>query len=137
MTLRSAPLRLAALLLIVLFAGSGCARFGKMFKDDNANEGQPVEQLYEKGHKSMTNGNWSDAEATYKRLVAQYPYGPYTEQALVETAYAQHKAGKHDDAISSIDRLIRTYPTHRNTSYMYYLPGIVNSAPHTVFLPKV
>ncbi len=152
MTLRFAPLRpvafisaalspasarLLALLLIVVLAGSGCARFGKMFKDKDADEGQPVEQLYEKGHKSMTNGNWSSAEVTYKRLVAQYPYGPYTEQALVETAYAQYKAGKHEDAISSIDRFIRTYPTHRNASYMYYLRGLSNSSRDTVFLQRV
>ena len=147
MTLRSAPLRpaaftstaarLLALLLIVVVAGSGCARFGKMFKDKDADEGQPVEQLYDKGHKSMSNGNWSSGETTFKRLVAQYPYGPYTEQALVEIAYAQFKAGKHEDAISSIDRFIRTYPTNRNTSYMYYLRGLVNSSRDTVFLQRV
>ena len=147
MTLRSASLRpaastaatarLLALLLVVVLAGSGCARIGKMFKDGDADEGQPVEQLYDKGHKSMTNGNWSSAETTFKRLVAQYPYGPYTEQALVETAYAQYKAGKHEDAISSIDRFIRTYPTNRNTSYMYYLRGLSNSSRDTVFLQRV
>ncbi len=85
----------------------------------------------------MRNGNWSAAETTYRRLVAQYPYGPYTEQALVETAYAQYKAGKHEDAISSIDRFIRTYPTHRNISYMYYLRGLTNSSRDTVFLQRV
>lgn len=147
MTLRSAPLRpaattaasarLLALLLIVAVAGSGCARFSKMFKDKNADEGKPVEALYEKGHTSMTNGNWSSAESTYRGLVAQYPYGPYTEQALVETAYAQYKAGKHEDAISSIDRFIRTYPTHRNTPYMYYLRGLSNASRDTVFLQRV
>jgi outer membrane protein assembly factor BamD len=45
----------------------------------------PVEQLYEKSHKLMQGGNWSGAEASF-RLVAQYPYGPYTEQAMIETA---------------------------------------------------
>jgi outer membrane protein assembly factor BamD len=137
MTFRSASLRLLSLLLIVTLAGSGCARIGKMFKDKDADEGQPVEELYQKAHNSMTKGNWSGAELTFKRLVAQYPYGPYTEQALVETAYAQYKSGKHDDAVSSIDRFIRTYPTHRNISYMYYLRGLVNSSRDTVFLQRV
>ncbi|MFP7722569.1 outer membrane protein assembly factor BamD [Lysobacter sp. A3-1-A15] len=141
MTQRSAPnrpaFRLLALLLIVAFAGTGCARVGGWFKDDNVDENQPVEALYDKGHTSMRNGNWSSAETTYKRLVAQYPYGPYTEQALIETAYAQYKAGKHEEAISSIDRFIRTYPTHRNTPYMYYLRGLTNSRRDAVFLQKV
>lgn len=129
--------RPALLLLVVVLAASGCARVKGIFKDEDANEGQPVEQLYEKGHRSMENGNWSDAETTYKRLVAQYPYGAYTEQALIETAYAQYKSGKHDDAVSSIDRFIRTYPTHRNIAYMYYLRGLVNSTRETVFFQKV
>ena len=133
MTLRSASLRLLILFLAIAFAGAGCSKFSK--KD--ADEGVPVEQLYQKAHKSMTQGNWSAAEGTFKRLVAQYPYGPYTEQALVETAYAQYKSGKQDDAISSIDRFIRTYPTHKNIAYMYYLRGLTNSSRDTVFLQQV
>ena len=134
---RVASRALLCLLLIAVLAGSGCARVKGMFKDEDANEGQPVEELYTKAHKLMRHGNWSGAELVFKRLVAQYPYGPYTEQALVESAYAQYKSGKHDDAISSIDRFIRTYPTHRNTSYMYYLRGLVDSSRQTVFLQKV
>jgi outer membrane protein assembly factor BamD len=134
---RLAPRALLCLLLIAALAGSGCARMKGVFKDKNANEGQPVEQLYAKAHRMMTHGNWSGAEVVFKRLVAQYPYGPYTEQALVETAYSQYKSGKHDDSVNSIDRFIRTYPTHRNTAYMYYLRGLVDSSRQTVFLQKV
>ena len=129
--------QLLLLMLVSVFALSGCARIKGMFKDKDENEGLPVETLYDKGHTSMTNGNWNRAVETYKRLVAQYPYGPYTEQALVETAYAQFKMGTNDEAISSIDRFIRTYPTHRNTPYMYYLRGLVNSNRDTVFLQRV
>ncbi len=124
-------------LLLALFAISGCTRIKGMFKDEDANEGQPVELLYDKGHRSIRNGNWSGAVETYKRLVAQYPYGPYTEQALIETAYAQYKMGSNDNAISTIDRFIRTYPTHRNTAYMYYLRGLTNSSRDTVLLQRV
>jgi outer membrane protein assembly factor BamD len=129
--------RAVLLLLLATLATSGCARLKGMFKDEDENEGVPVEELYDKGHTSMTNGNWNGAVVTYKRLVAQYPYGSYTEQALMETAYAQYKMGDNEEAISSIDRFIRTYPTHRNVAYMYYLRGLVNSSRDTVFLQKV
>lgn len=134
MTDRYAPLRILSLLLIVLFIGPGCSIFKK--KSDTV-EGVPVEQMYDKAHASMKRGNWSAGAANFKSLVAQYPYGTYTEQALIETAYAQHKAGNHEEAISSIDRFIRTYPTHRNIAYLYYLRGLVNSSRDTVFLQKV
>ena len=134
---RIASRALLCLLLIAVLAGSGCARVKGMFKDKDENEGQPVAELYEKAHNSMRHGNWSGAEIVFKRLVAQYPYGPYTEQALVEIAYAQYKAGKQDDAVSSIDRFLRTYPTHRNTAYMYYLRGLADSSRETVFMQRV
>ena len=138
MTPRFASLRLICLLLVLAVAGTGCTSLKNMFsKDEDSLEGVPVEQLYADARESMEGGNWNGAEQKYQRLVAQYPYGPYTEQALMEIAYAQFKSGKHEEAISSIDRFIRTYPTHRNTVYMYYLRGLVNSSRDTVFLQRV
>ncbi|HST44513.1 MAG TPA: outer membrane protein assembly factor BamD, partial [Luteimonas sp.] len=129
--------RVVLIMLVALLTLSGCARMKGLFKDEDENEGVPVTELFDKGHNSMTRGNWSSAVSTYRRLVAQYPYGDYTEQALMETAYAQFKMGDNEEAISSIDRFIRTYPTHRNIAYLYYLRGLVNSNRDTVFLQKV
>jgi outer membrane protein assembly factor BamD len=135
---RSTLLFRRALLSVLLaaLATSGCARMKGAFKDEDANEGVAVETLYDRGHKMMRGGNWSGATTVYRRLVAQYPYGTHTEQALMETAYAQYKMGRHDDAVSTIDRFIRTYPTHRNVPYMYYLRGLVNSTRDAVFLQR-
>ncbi|MGN0857973.1 MAG: outer membrane protein assembly factor BamD [Stenotrophomonas sp.] len=132
-SLMSSSSRLATLLLVSTLAVTGCSRGTK----DDAPEGTPVQTLYQDSQKLLESGNWSGAEAGYRRLLAQFPYGPYTEQALIETAYAQYKAGKHDDAVSTIDRFIRTYPTHRNIAYLYYLRGLANSNRDTVFLRRV
>jgi len=138
MTVRLSPFhRTVLLLLVIVMTASGCARLKGVFKDKDENEGVPVEELYDKGQSQMRNGNWSGAAVTYRRLLAQYPYGPYTEQALMETAYAQFKMGNNEEAISTIDRFLRTYPTHKNTPYMYYLRGLVNSNRDTVFLQRV
>ena len=132
-TQMSKPVRLAALLLVAAVAVTGCSRG----KGDAPPEGTPVEEHYTKSRELLAAGNWSGAQQSYQRLIAQYPYGPYTEQALIESAYAQYKAGKHDDAVSTIDRFIRTYPTHRNIAYLYYLRGLANSNRDTVFLRRV
>ncbi len=137
MTLRFASFRpLFLLALTVAIATSGCARLGGMFKDKDKNEGLAVSVLYDRAHGFMESGRWSSASETFTRLIAQYPYGPYTEQALMEQAYAEYKAGKHEEAVTSIDRFIRTYPTHRNIAYLYYLRGLSNMARNTVFLSR-
>ena len=135
MTRRPALLRPALVLALVL-AVTGCTTVKGMFKDEDKNEGLPVAELYDRAHAYMKGGRWSTAAETFGRLVAQYPYGPYTEQALMEQAYAHYKAGKHDDAVSSIDRFIRTYPTHKNIAYFYYLRGLANMSRNTVFLSR-
>ncbi|HEY1069840.1 MAG TPA: outer membrane protein assembly factor BamD [Thermomonas sp.] len=135
MTQRSALLR-TLLLLALALAVTGCAGLKNRFKDKDKNEGLPVATLYDRAHEQMERGNWSNGSEIFGRLIAQYPYGPYTEQALMEQAYAQYKAGKHEDAISTIDRFIRTYPTHRNIAYLYYLRGLSNMARNTVFLAR-
>jgi outer membrane protein assembly factor BamD len=137
MTPRSKPRYLLLLLLAVVLAGSGCASIKKMWKNEDKNEGQPVEVLYDRAHDNMRQERWAGATEVFQRLIAQYPYGPYTEQAMVESAYAEFKSGKHDDAVSTIDRFIRTYPTHRNVAYMYYLRGLSNATRNTIFLQKV
>ena len=131
------PMHLLAVLAIaVVLTTSGCARMKGVFKDKDKNEGLPVSQLYDRAHGDMERGRWSNASETFNRLIAQYPYGAYTEQALMEQAYAEFKAGKHDDSVSTIDRFIRTYPTHKNIAYLYYLRGLSNMARNTVFLSK-
>jgi len=139
MTQRSMPMRpLHVLLLIaVLFGATGCESISKLWKKDDLNVTEPVEVIYDKGHEQMTEGRWASAAETFQRLTAQYPYGPYTEQALMEMAYAQFKSGRHDDAVSTIDRFIRTYPTHRNIPYFYYLRGLSNASRNAIFLQRV
>ena len=135
MPARSTLLRPLFVVAIVL-AASGCSGMKGMFKDKDKNEGLPVSVLYDKAHTSMEQGRWSTAAETFGRLIAQYPYGPYTEQALMEQAYAEHKAGNYDEAVSTIDRFIRTYPTHKNIAYLYYLRGLSNMSRNTVFLSR-
>jgi len=132
------PKRLLLLLVLAAVLGSaGCSSLKKMWHSEDKNEGQPVEVLYDRGHEFMEKERWSSAIEVWTRLIAQYPYGPYTEQAQMEMAYAEFKAGKHDDAVSTIDRFIRTYPTHRNIPYFYYLRGLSNASRNTVFMAKV
>jgi len=53
---------LCLLLLVAVVSMSGCSSIKGMFKKDkDANEGVPVEQLYDKSYTSIINGNWTGA----------------------------------------------------------------------------
>jgi len=120
---------LLILLLVFVLPGSGCSRFHnfKLFgHHENKAETLPVDQLYAEAHKALVNGSMERAQTDYKRLISRFPYGPYTEQAQLDLVYAQYKSGKFDDATSTVERFIRTYPTHRHVDYAYYMKALIN-----------
>jgi outer membrane protein assembly factor BamD len=118
-----------ALLILALVLGlGGCKTVGHWFGAEKADatETLPVEALYAKAKERLQNGDYAEAERYYTRLTARFPFGPYTEQSQLDLAFAQLRNGKPEDATSTIDRFIRTYPRHPHIDYAYYLKGVIN-----------
>jgi outer membrane protein assembly factor BamD len=119
--MRVSPLfKVLLLLLVVGLAGCNHAQ-----KQDDA-EILPVDKMYTEAKAALDDGNLSKAIKYDQRLIARFPFGPYTEQATLDLAYAQYKTGKPEDAYSTINRFIKTYPTHKHVDYAYYLRGVIN-----------
>ena len=116
------------LLLVLALALPGCKTVGGWFgkKTEEKTETLPVEQLYTEAKGNLSEGDFSDANRYYTRLIARFPFGAYAEQAQLEQAYALYKMGKPEDATSAIDRFIRTYPRHPHIDYAYYLKAVIN-----------
>lgn len=116
------------LILTLILTLGGCQSLGKLFGGDKEAETEtlPVETMYATAKASMDGNNFDRAGRYYQRLVARFPYGPYSEQAQLELAYVQYKQSKTEEATATIDRFIRTYPTHRHIDYAYYLKALVN-----------
>ncbi len=85
-----------------------------------------VGELYQKANEYLQDGNYDKAEKYYKRLTARFPFGPWSEQAQLDLAYVEYKGNKPDDAYSSVNRFIKTYPAQRHIDYAYYLRGLIN-----------
>lgn len=115
------------LILMLSVALGGCQSMGKLFGDREAEtETLPVEAMYQSAKNSMDGRNYDRAGRYYQRLVSRFPYGAYSEQAQLELAYVQYRQSRTEEATSTIDRFIRTYPTHRHIDYAYYLKALIN-----------
>jgi outer membrane protein assembly factor BamD len=86
----------------------------------------PVDALYNNAHDSLENSDYSASIKAYQRLIARFPSGPYNEQAQIDLTYAQYKDNQSDDAYSTINRFIKTYPANNHIDYAYYLRGLIN-----------
>lgn len=118
---KRSALRMLAVLAIAL-SMSACSIFKSK---DNINT-MPADALYNKAHVSLQNADYADATNDFKRLIARFPSGKYNEQAQLELAYSQYKDNQPDDALSTINRFIKTYPAHKHVDYAYYLRGLIN-----------
>ena len=117
------------LVLALVLGLPGCKTVGGWFGHDGKDEKTErltVEQLYGEAKDAMLRGKDSAAQKYYTRLIARFPFGPYSEQAQLELAYVTYKLGKPDDATSAIDRFIRTYPRNPHIDYAYYLKAVIN-----------
>jgi outer membrane protein assembly factor BamD len=124
--------KLLALSMVgLLLCLSGCR------KDKDLQNELSAEEIYQKGTEALRNNNWNRAIGAYKALQTRYPFGRYTEQSMVDLSYAYFKADQPENALSTLDRFIRTYPTHPNVDYAYYLKGLVNFEQNQGFLEKL
>lgn len=116
----SCKLFLSAFVVILLL--SGCRGGNDVIEDS----GPGPEELYEDAQRALQSGSYDRAIQMYRSLTVRFPFGRHAEQALLDMAYAQHKGAEPEAAISSLDRFLRTYPTHPNVDYAWYLKGLVN-----------
>jgi len=85
-----------------------------------------VTQVLEVCKTSLDNGNYVRSVECFKRMTGRFPFGPESEQAQLNLAFAQSKVGDSEEALASINRFIKTYPTHPNVDYAFYLRGLTN-----------
>lgn len=115
-------LKVLAVLALAL-SMSACS----MFKSKQQTiDTMPLEALYDNAHTSLEHADYAASTKAYQRLIARFPSGPYNEQAQLDLAYSQYKDNQPDDAMSTVNRFIKTFPTHKHVDYAYYLRGLIN-----------
>ena len=102
---------------------SACSLF-----PDKADEtkGWSVTKLYSEAREEMNSHNYERAITLFEKLESSYPFGIYAQQAQMEIAYGQYKAGDQALALAAVERFVKLHPNHPNVDYMYYLRGLIN-----------
>ena len=111
----------AWLIVLLSLALAGCGK-----EDLEREDGKSAEDLYQEAKNHLEHSAYEQAVRGYKQLQTRYPFGRYAEQAQLEMAYVYYKAHKPELALSTADRFIRTYPSHPNVDYAYYIRGLTN-----------
>ena len=108
---------------VVLLSLSACGLFPERADETR---GWSATKLYSEAKEEQSSGNYERAVQLFERLESSYPFGTYAQQAQMEIAYSQYKAGDQAQALAAVERFIKLHPNHPNVDYMYYLRGLVN-----------
>ena len=119
--MRKYNLSFVAVILILI---QGCT-FLETVKVDPY-ENMTEESLYAQGSVFLENGDIPSAITVFETLEAKYPFSIYSQQSVLDLAYAYYDFGQKDDTIAECDRFIDLYPNHPNLDYAYYLRALSN-----------
>ncbi len=78
------------------------------------------EDYYAQGQLNFTNKEYNAAIENYQRLIDQYPFSPYAEDAELKIGLAHYQMGDYAEAIGALDDFQRMHPTSKNLDLANY-----------------
>jgi outer membrane protein assembly factor BamD len=122
-----AELSMVALVAAGLLAG--CAS-----TDEDKSANWSPNKLYAEARDELAAGSYDRAIPLFEKLEGRAAGTPLAQQAQLEKAYAQYKAGNQAEALATLDRFMKLHPASPALDYALYLKGIVNFNDNLGFL---
>lgn len=92
--------------------------------------------LYESARAAWGRGNYELARDRLETLQAQFPFGPYSEQASLDIIYVYHKLEEPDSAVAAAERFLRFNPRHERVPYVHFMMGVIEQERGRFFLSQ-
>ncbi len=83
-------------------------------------------RLYAEAKDEMGSSQWDKAVPLLEKLEARAAGTPLAQQAQLDKAYSQFKAGEQAQSLATLERFIKLHPASPALDYAIYLRGIVN-----------
>lgn len=88
--------------------------------------GMSPNRLYAEAKDEMGSSQWDKAVPLLEKLEARAAGTPLAQQAQLDKAYSQFKAGEQAQSLATLERFIKLHPASPALDYAIYLRGIVN-----------
>lgn len=117
---------------------SACAGDGTTVnKDAQLVQNWSADQIYREARNELDSGNYTRAISLYELLRARQAEGRYTEQSLLDSAYAYYKNEEPEKALADLARFERNFPNSIDMDYALYLRGLILFNEDQSFLNKL
>ncbi len=82
-------------------------------------------KLYSEATDKLNDADYAKCGKYFEKLEARFPFGPYSQQAQINSAYCYWKAQEQTQALVAIDRFIKLHQGSSSLDYAYYLKGLI------------
>jgi outer membrane protein assembly factor BamD len=83
-------------------------------------------RIYSEAKEEASSGAYDKAVPLFEKLEGRAAGTPLAQQAQLDKAYAQYKAGERPAAIATLDRFMKLHPASPALDYAIYLKGVIN-----------
>jgi outer membrane protein assembly factor BamD len=128
----SLKLVIPTLLALSVLLLSSCANTNQ---DETA--GWSETKLYTEARDKMNESDFDKCGKYFEKLEARFPFGPYSQQAQINSAYCFWKAQEPAQAMVQIDRFIKLHQGNPNLDYAYYLKGLISFNDDLGFMGRI
>lgn len=118
----SIPFALFLMTLLATILLGGCA--GSEGQKDDTDVWSEA-KLYSEATDKLNDADFAKCGKYFEKLEARFPFGPYSQQAQINSAYCYWKAQDTTQALVAIDRFIKLHQGNENLDYAYYLKGLI------------
>jgi outer membrane protein assembly factor BamD len=83
-------------------------------------------KIYAEAKDELNSGAYDKAVLLFEKLQGRAAGTPLAQQAQLDKAYANFKAGESAQALATLDRFLKLHPASSAVDYALYLKGIIN-----------
>ena len=116
------PFALLLAFMLALMLLGGCA--GSDGSKDDTDIWSEA-KLYSEATDKLNDADFAKCGKYFEKLEARFPFGPYSQQAQINSAYCYWKAQEQTQALVAIDRFIKLHQGSPSLDYAYYLKGLI------------
>ena len=116
-----APFATFPALLAACLLAAGCSS-----TPDDKTANWSTDRIYSEARDELNGGSYDKAVPLLEKLEGRAAGTPLAQQAQLDKAYAQYKAGDKAQAIATLDRFMKLHPASPALDYALYLKGLVN-----------
>lgn len=107
-------------------AGAALLLAGCSTTPEDKTAGWSPNKIYAEAKDELSSGGYDKAIVLFEKLEGRAAGTPLAQQAQLDKAYAQYKAGEAAQAIATLDRFLKLHPASPALDYALYLKGIIN-----------